>query len=207
MLSDFVADLRASTPTAAAELATADFEELKIYLQESYAKINRILSRRFEDENQELEYYGKQLEFLGPKNIIKEHMDNLQQLKDNLKKAYKKNLVDKYNQELNIYHKLNLLKPDKLLSLEIDKLNKIRITMIKNLISNISYKELILDSYKNNLLHLNPSTILEKGYAKVLKDDKNISSVDDVKKNDNIILIMKDGKLDTFVQNKEKFNE
>ena len=207
MLSDFVADLRASTPTAAAELATADFEELKIYLQESYAKINRILSRRFEDENQELEYYGKQLEFLGPKNIIKEHMDNLQFLKDNLKKAYMKNLQDKYNEELNIYHKLNLLKPDKLLSLEIEKLNKIRLTMIKNLISNINYKELILDSYKNNLLHLDPSTILEKGYAKVLKNNKSISSVDDVMENENIILIMKDGKLNTTVQNKEKFNE
>ncbi|MDU3117875.1 MAG: exodeoxyribonuclease VII large subunit [Finegoldia magna] len=202
MLSDFVA-----TPTAAAELATADFDELKYFLQENYAKISRILIRRFEDENQELEYYGKQLEFLGPKNIIKEHMDNLQLLKDSLKKAYKKNLEDKYNEELNIYHKLNLLKPDKLLSLEIEKLNKIRITMIKNLISNINYKELILDSYKNNLLHLNPSTILEKGYAKVIKNDKSISSIDDVMENEKIVLIMKDGKLDTTVQNKEKFNE
>ncbi|MFQ9333199.1 MAG: hypothetical protein ACLR2Q_04895 [Finegoldia magna] len=99
------------------------------------------------------------------------------------------------------------MKPDKLLSLEIEKLNKIRLTMIKNLISNINYKELILDSYKNNLLHLNPSTILEKGYAKILKNYKSISSVDDVMENDNIVLIMKDGKLDTLVQNKEKFNE
>ena len=79
--------------------------------------------------------------------------------------------------------------------------------MIKNLISNINYKELILNSYKNNLLHLNPSTILEKGYAKVLKNNKSISSVDDVMENENIILIMIVCKLDKNVQNKEKFNE
>lgn len=207
MLSDFVADLRASTPTAAAEIATADFNELKYFLQDSYTKINRILIRRFKDENEELEYYVKQLEFFGPKNIIKEHMDNLQSLKNSLKKAYKKNLENKYNEELNIYHKLNLLKPDKLLFLEVEKLDKILKTMTKNLNSNIQYKKLILDSFKNNLLHLNPSTILEKGYAKVLKDNKNIKSVDDVIENENICLIMKDGKLEALVQNKEKFNE
>lgn len=207
MLSDFVADLRASTPTAAAEIATADFNELKYFIQDSYTKINRILIRRFKDENEELEYYAKQLEFFGPKNIIKEHIDNLQSLKDSIKKAYKKNLKDKYNQELNIYHKLTLLKPDKLLSLEIEKLDKIQIIMEKNLNSNIQYKKLILDSYKNNLLHLNPSAILEKGYAKVLKNNKSIKSVDDVNENENICLIMKDGKLEALVQNKEKFNE
>lgn len=128
-------------------------------------------------------------------------------MKNSLKKAYKKNLENKYNEELNIYHKLNLLKPDKLLFLEVEKLDKILKTMTKNLNSNIQYKKLILDSFKNNLLHLNPSTILEKGYAKVLKDNKNIKSVDDVIENENICLIMKDGKLEALVQNKEKFNE
>ena len=207
MLSDFVADLRASTPTAAAEMATCDIDELDVFLKECYFKINRIIKNRFEDEKEELEYYKKQLDFLGPQNIIKEHLNNLLILKNDLIRSYNKNLKDKYNEEINLLHKLNLLKPDKLLSFEINKINDIQINLIKNIISNIEYKKIKLQTYENNLAHLNPGTILEKGYAKILKNNDSISSVNDLDENDAVTLILKDGKLETIVQSKEKFSE
>lgn len=207
MLSDFVADLRASTPTAAAEMATCDIDELDVFLKECYFKINRIIKNRFEDEKEELEYYKKQLDFLGPQNIIKEHLNNLLILKNDLIRSYNKNLKDKYNEEINLLHKLNLLKPDKLLSFEINKINDIKLNLIKNIISNIEYKKIKLQTYENNLAHLNPGTILEKGYAKILKNNDSISSVNDLDENDAVTLILKDGKLETIVQSKEKFSE
>ena len=63
-------------------------------------------------------------------------------------------------------------------------------------IDNYKYR---IDSLTEKLTILNPNNILNRGYALVVKNDKIISSINDVNIKENIEIKMKDGYIDSFV--------
>lgn len=74
-ICDFVADLRAPTPSAAAELAVPDIRDDKAFISGAVSFIENELRKRIEKESNNLTYLKEKLSLLTPSNLIDEKMN------------------------------------------------------------------------------------------------------------------------------------
>ncbi|NCF94064.1 MAG: exodeoxyribonuclease VII large subunit, partial [Verrucomicrobiaceae bacterium] len=58
-IADFVADMRAPTPSAAAELITPDQNELRHFLDDKRRQLHQLVCRRLEYLNERLTWYRR----------------------------------------------------------------------------------------------------------------------------------------------------
>ena len=110
-IADFVADLRAPTPSAAAELATPELSKLKESLDGKIMRLSKNYNYIINDCNIKLKYIRRSLYYYNPINQLKEKVqaqDNLFKSLTIVMKTKLKNHRDKVN---NIYNKLNYLNP------------------------------------------------------------------------------------------------
>ena len=185
-ISDFVADLRAPTPTAAAELAVPNMIELKKHINELKIRLN-------ESINKKVNYSKLYLDSIKNSFVIKNPMI----------------MFDSKRQSLDlIYDKLN-----NLILKNVD-LQKERLLRIKRsfVISNPSF---LYRDEKNKLYNiisklelLNPLNVLSRGYSITYYNDKTLKSIKNVKKSDMISVKVLDGVIDAEVVSiKEEENE
>lgn len=71
-IADFVSDLRAPTPSAAAELAVPDYMQFNQLLMDYNYRLNTILRRRLNDSKGRLGYYKLKMSHLNPVSQIRE---------------------------------------------------------------------------------------------------------------------------------------
>lgn len=83
-ISDFVADLRAPTPSAAAELAVFDYRQVKEYLYACRTQMNRRMEQRIETEEIRLSHMRDRLRYLSPANKLRENQKYAADLADAL---------------------------------------------------------------------------------------------------------------------------
>ena len=112
---DFVSDLRAPTPSAAAELAVYDVRQLLELLQERKTDLGRRIRSRLDLEKLRLEQRKQRMQYLSPANQIREKRMQAIRLEEDLNAAMRHVLEDRRNR-LRIYvEKLKGLSPlDKL---------------------------------------------------------------------------------------------
>ena len=221
-IADFVADLRAPTPTAAAELAVVDINTVLEYLMKarnrSYqAMMNRISKSRVKLDNLSESYVLKK-----PSNIYEVKEQKLDILVDKLNSNISK-IIEKYNVRIfkstnsyvlnnpniliypkvtkfiNLYKELNK-------NMEV-KLNDYRVKLfsLENsyVLSNpdilYKFREQKLVSLIEKLEVLNPLNTLKRGYSIVRSNNHVISDITKLKKNDELEVEFKDGKVITKV--------
>lgn len=116
-IADFVADLRAPTPSAAAELAVYEYARLEAALQDYGAALERLLGNRLTLYRSRLEHLATKLKYLSPANQIREKRTYALKLEERLENAMEAVLMKKRH-ELAVYiERLRGLSP-------LDKLNQ-----------------------------------------------------------------------------------
>lgn len=83
-IADFVADLRAPTPSAAAELAVFDYRQVREYMDGCLAQMARLMERSLEEKRQRVLYAKERLRYLSPANKLRENRKYAADLSDAL---------------------------------------------------------------------------------------------------------------------------
>ena len=83
-ISDFAADVRAPTPSAAAEILSADSAELFSHLAQISSRLGRAMGSRLEMIHHRLDGFLRTALFSEPARTLREHQQNLDHLSDDL---------------------------------------------------------------------------------------------------------------------------
>ncbi len=99
-ISDFVADLRAPTPSAAAELVVRNREEILAHLQKDLQKMTNGMLELIRTHRKRLQHIASGYAFRLPADIIKQHQQRLDEIKRNLK-TFITHKLQMYQENLN----------------------------------------------------------------------------------------------------------
>lgn len=198
-ISDFVSDLRAPTPTAAAELATPDVLELKNEILTTLRIMNKDLKNKIENYKVILMHLDERLDNASPKNKIMQNKKDLKNLIGRLNVSIL-NKMDIYKMTIESNNKILISKNP--INLIRNKENELR-SNIKLLNKNVNIilesKNTSFNIEKSKLNALNPLNLMDKGYSIPKVDGKAIKSIHEVKKDSSLDLMMKDGTIKTKV--------
>ena len=101
-IADFVADLRAPTPSAAAELAVADIHQIENRIAGDEELVNKAFMKVISQKRAVIDNYSMRLKYLNPVSRINEKRITLDRLKERLDDNMSKLLKD-YRHKLEVY--------------------------------------------------------------------------------------------------------
>ncbi len=200
-ISDFVADLRAPTPTGAAELCVPNKDDVIELFNQYNIRLVKAIYTHIDKLEKELNNLKNSYILKNPTSLYEKQEQNFDNLYERLIIAIRSN-VDRNKDRLNTIKSSYVLKNPNMLF--VDKAYNYN-DLIKRLRNNIT---LLIDNKKNNYVNLlsklevlNPITTLKRGYSVTRVNDKIIKNSKDVKKGDTIITSVSDGKIESVVEN------
>ena len=160
-IADFVADIRAPTPTAAAELASRDHKELNQHLNALHQRMHRITLHRIENAMQRADMLSHRL--IHPGDRIKQQSIHLQHLQDRFRTTWAHQVERKQWKLLEFNQRLMAASPN---ITDMERQQKESIARFRT--ASIRYFETLaikLHHVQAQLCHLNPQSVLERGYS------------------------------------------
>ncbi len=110
-IADFVADLRAPTPSAAAELAVADVTTWLQVLDEDALRLQRMMQRTVKDARSRLREYELRMRYVKPQQRLMQQKQRLDEYEERLRRAMQSQLEQGRHQLALIEERLRRLSP------------------------------------------------------------------------------------------------
>ena len=204
-LADFVADRRAATPTAAAELATPVTKlDLLNHLQKQEGRMTTAMRNRLVYNRERLQKLSQSVIFRQPERLYDSYLQKLDQIQLRLKQAVSESITRNSHQLQELRHRLASQAPQHQLERyrdQILQMERLMTLKIKEL-----YQTKVADAKRLSeaLLMLDTSRIVARGYALVQAGDQVLDSVDTIKEKDALTLVMRDGQVEVEVKHVER---
>ena len=198
-LVDYVSDLRAPTPTAAAVAAVPSQKDLLNHLENKIVRLSSVMRKTIYLERQKLEKYQHSYVFTDPSRIFETKfmkLDNIQLKLNNFKiriKQQSRYEMHKKLIQLNTLIKQKQLIERKSISNNQELLESQFINYLKNKKTSFIYSVEKLDL-------LSPLKTMQRGYIISKKDDHIIKSVKELSHNETVTLVYVDGEKEAIVK-------
>lgn len=204
-IADFVADLRAPTPTAAAELAVPHIEELMERVLQRQTRLLRAMNEKFRTEKQRFSRVQKSYAFRYPLRLYEQKLEQVDKLTESLERGLTRLSALKSGQYETVYKRLQLKSP-KVLVLEAEKqFNRTQKEINRAMMQILMKKQTEFDRMISTLKALSPLKIMERGYSLVYTDDNRlVKSVHQVNKDESVEIQLADGSLVCKVEDKRE---
>ena len=177
-ISDFVADLRAPTPTGAAEMAVPQLSDMKNYLNQVNIRLNNTINNKINNNKRKLNDIMARNIFKNPMIIYEKKELYFDSILERLKFSLKSLTSAKEKELIKVKNSYILKNPHQLLE---KKGNK--------------YLQLV-----SKLETLSPLLTLQRGYTMTKKEGKVITKSTDVKKKDIIEIVFSDGSVNAEIK-------
>ncbi len=198
-ISDYVADLRAPTPTGAAEMAVCNQTDFYQYLKQVNLRLAKAITVEIEKRKEKLSTLQHSYILKNPLSIYQVKEQKFDTLYEKLS-LFMASILEKMRRIFE--EKKLLLENDMQLFLTSERVSFQEQTKDMN-----RYIETYLEKRKNSYLAslnkleiLNPLLTMKRGYSITKKDKKVIASIKNLKKNDLITVIMNDGEIEAKIQ-------
>lgn len=203
-LSDFSADVRAATPTAAAELAVPDYRDLEERLAERKYRLLAVTRQALERKERSLEQLKQHLILNGPKHQLEQQMERTDYFSERLNNAFSKQIFvkqtafDRLNDRLHYYH------PNKEIELQKEQMTLHLQALDKAMKQLLKDKQQSFFRQVDALEHLSPLSLLKRGFGVTYKENALVKSVQELEVGDNIQVKMQGGHIDALITAKEE---
>ena len=200
-LADFVADRRAATPTAAAELATPVTKlDVLAHLQNQEKRMATAVRNVLAKKQEALKKCSQSVIFRQPERLYDGYLQRLDQLQLRLKQSLRTRISDNQQVVQARMHRLVQLSPVTKIQRYQDRLAQLDKLLRSQMALVYDAKVAEVKRLSEALLMLDTSRIVARGYAIVQKEESVVDSVESLKKKDQVTLLMRDGQVELEVK-------
>ena len=206
-LIDFVSDMRAATPTAAAEIATPVLIEIHQQLRNLQTRLEQALSRQLQIKRERMQALANASIFQNPERIYQVYQQRVDQLEMRLQQMMQQSVQYKRQQLLKNQHRLELGSPSRRVQTEKQALQYLAKRLEQAQGQLMKDKKQQFQRAIQQLDLLSPLKIMNRGYGILQQEETIIKSVDQLEVNQELTIQLVDGTVRSKVTSVEKGNQ
>ena len=206
-LIDFVSDMRAATPTAAAEIATPVLMEIHQQLRNLQTRLEQALTRQLQIKRERMQALANANIFQNPERIYQIYQQRVDQLEMRLQQMMQQSVQQKRQQLLKNQHRLELGSPSRRVQTEKQALQYLAKRLEQAQIQLMKDKKQQFQRAIQQLDLLSPLKIMNRGYGILQQEETIIKSVDQLEVEQELTIQLVDGTVRSKVTSVEKGNQ
>lgn len=206
-LIDFVSDMRAATPTAAAEIATPVLMEIHQQLRNLQTRLEQALSRQLQIKRERMQALANASIFQNPERIYQVYQQRVDQLEMRLTQMMQQSVQHKRQQLVKNQHRLELGSPSRRVQTEKQALQYLAKRLEQAQGQLMKDKKQQFQRAIQQLDLLSPLKIMNRGYGILQQEETIIKSVDQLEVNQELTIQLVDGTVRSKVTSVEKGNQ